>query len=346
MDVKMNALYAFKGLYFLQRHRICCIPHTLATYNGKKLTSVTTGIGIAHMFQRFPYTLWMMLPVMTFFLILPSPTHAEVSIMKATPARGLIASDGSQPVSLSAAQWVKALASIRYTNETFLASKGLKPVFSDQQIRTLAPQIRQALANIRAGQAVAFHQDRIRGDIFFSGGRLYWYFRDIENYAAVKLMELAEEDARMSYAVEAIPDEDIDVSHWKLIPQQGQSLYRGRPDLLAMPVSTLTPDTMDTALLPTAKQSKPPARIQSHPVAMADDHQDAVNRISTLHRLLGKGLISKDEYRGKLEMIISEYETQHPLPEAGLEFFRVLDKKGLIAPDMLQKQRKQLLDRL
>ncbi|MDQ6958926.1 MAG: hypothetical protein Q9M24_07450 [Mariprofundaceae bacterium] len=282
---------------------------------------------------------------MAFILLAPSLTRAEVSIMKAAPARGLIGSDGSRPVSLSTTQWLKALGSIRYTNETFLASSGPKPVFSDQQIHMLAPQIRQALANIRPGQAVAFHQGKIRGDIFFSGGRLYWYFSDIENDAAFKLTELAEEDARMSYAVEAIPDEDIDVSHWELIPQQGQSLYRGRPDLLAMPVSTLTPDTMNTALLPATKQSQPPARIQNRPVAMVAD-ADAVSRISTLHRLLGKGLISKDEYRGKLEIIIPKYMTQHPSPEAGLEFLRVLDKKGLIAPDMLQKQRKQLLDRL
>jgi len=282
---------------------------------------------------------------MAFTLLASSIAQAEVSIMKAAPARGLIGSDGSQPVSLSTAQWVKALGSIRYTNETFLAPSGPKPVFSDQQIQTLAPQIRQALANIKAGQAVAFHQGKIRGGIFFSGGRLYWYFSDIENYAAIKLTELAEEDARMSYAIEAIPDEDIDVSHWELIPQQGQSLYRSRPDLLAMPISTLTPDTMNTALLPATKQSKPPARIQNHPVAMVAD-ADAVYRISTLHRLLGKGLISKDEYQGKLEIIIPKYMTQHPSPEAGLEFLRVLDKKGLIAADMLQKQRKQLLDRL
>jgi len=299
------------------------------------------------MSQRFPYTLWIMLPVMAFTLLTPSLTRAEVSVMKAAPARGLIGSDGSQPVSLSTAQWVKALGSIRYTNETFLASRDPKPVFSGQQIHILAPQLRQALASIRAGQAVAFHQDKVRGELFFSSGRLYWYFSHIENGAAFKLTSLAEEDARMSYVVEAIPDEDIDVSYWKLISRQGQTLSRGRPDMLAMPVSTLTPDTTDTVLLSTTKQSKPPAHIQKRPVVMADDrHHDAMSRINTLHRLLGKGLISKDEYRGKLEMIIPKYMAQHPSPEAGLEFLRVLDKKGLIAPNMLQKQRKQLLDRL
>jgi len=325
--------------------RTRCLLHTLATYNREKLTSAATGIGMADMFRRFPYALWMMLFVIAFTLLTPSLTRAEVSVMKAAPARGLIGSGGSQPVSLSTAQWVKALDSIRYTNETFLTSSGPKPVFSDQQIHILAPQIRQALANIRAGQAVAFHQDKIRGDIFFSGGRLYWYFSYIENEAAFKLTSLAEEDARMSHTVEAIPEEDIDVSYWKLIPQQSQALSRGRPDMLAMPVSTLVPDTADTALLPAPKQSKPPARIQNHPVVMVAD-ADAVSRISTLHRLLGKGLISQDEYRGKLEMIIPKYMAQHPSPEVGLEFLQALDKKGLIAPDMLQKQRKQLLDRL
>jgi len=312
---------------------------------GKKLTSVATGIGIPDMFRRFPYTLWMLLPILAFTVLTPSLTRAEVSIMKAGPARDLIGSDGSRPVSLSTAQWVKALGSIQYTNETFLASSDPKPVFSSQQIHILAPQMRQTLANIRTGQAVAFHQDKVRGKIFFSSGRLYWYFSRIENSAAFKLTDLAEEDARMSRTVEAIPEEDIDVSYWKLSPQQGQALSRGRPDMLTMPISTLVPDTTDTAVLPAAKQPKPPARIQSHAVAMVAD-ADAVRRISTLHRLLGKGLISKDEYRGKLEMIIPKYMAQHPSPEVGLEFLQALDKKGLIAPDMLQKQRKQVLDRL
>jgi len=297
------------------------------------------------MFRRFSYTFWMMLFVMAFISFTPSLAHAEVSIMKTAPARGLIGPDGSRHVSLSTAQWVKALASIRYADDRFLAHSGPKPVFSDQQVHTLAPQIRQTLANIGTGQAVAFHQDKVRGGLFFSNGRLYWYFSHIENDAAFKLTDLAEEDARMSHTVGAIPEEDIDVSYWRLIPQQGQALYRNRPDLLAMPVSTLTPDTTDTALSPVTRP-RSPVRIQNRHVVMADNHQDAVNRINTLHRLLGKGLVSKDEYRKKLETIIPDYLTQHPSPDAGLEFLRVLNKKGLIAPDMLQQQRQQLLDRL
>jgi len=305
------------------------------------LTLIAVGIGITGMFRRALHNkLWMALQVLTLMLLAPTLTLAEVSIMKAAPARGLIGTDGSQPVSLSTAQWAKALGSIRYANDRFLAHSGPKPVFSDQQVHTLAPQIRQVFANIRAGQAVAFHQDKVRGAVFFSNGRLYWYFSHIENDAAFKLTDLAEEDARMSHAVEAIPEDDIDVSYWRLIPQPGQSLYRGRPDMLAMPVGMLTPDTTNTVLT----RSKPPARIQNRPVATTDT--DAVSRIGTLHRLLGKGLISKDEYRKKLEAIIPEYMTQHPSPDAGLEFLRVLNKKDLIAPDMLQKQRALLLDRL
>jgi len=294
------------------------------------------------MFRRALHNkFWMTLQVLTLMLLAPTLTLAEVSIMKAAPARGLIGTDGSQSVSLSMAQWTKALGSIRYADDSFLSSSsGPKPVFSEQQVHALAPQIRQAFANIGAGQAVAFHQNKIRGAVFFSRGRLYWFLRDIENGSAFKLTDLAEEDARMSDAVEAIPEDDIDVSYWRMIPQPGQSIYRSRPDMLAMPVSTLTPDT---GLLP-ATRSRPSVRIQSRPVTMANT--DAVSRIGTLHRLLGKGLISKDEYRKKLEAIIPEYMTQHPSPDAGLEFLRVLNKKGLIAPDMLQQQRALLLDRL
>ena len=314
----------------------------------RKLTSIAAGIGMTGMSRRFLHNkYWMLLPVLMLVLLAPSLTQAKAGTMKAAPAHGLIGSDGSQPVSLSIAQWIRALASIHYVSEGIFASGSPEPVFSDQQIRILAPQIQQAFANIGAGQAVAFHQDKIRGGIFFNGGRLYWHFSLIGNSPAFKLTPLGEENARISYAVEAIPEEDIDISYWRLIPQQGQALYRDRPDLLAMPVSTLAVDTTGTALLSAAKQPKPPARIQSHPVATADvNHRDAVGRINTLHRLLNKGLITKNEYREKLEAIISGYETQHPSPEAGLEFLRLLNRKGLIAPDMLQQQRKQILDRL
>jgi hypothetical protein len=139
-------------------------------------------------------------------------------------------------------------------------------------------------------------------------------------------------------------DDDIEISHWKLIPQQGQSLHRGRPDMLAMSVSGLSTTAVDPSPAATAK---PSAETQRHLVAAAAvASQDAEARIDTLSRLRDKGLITKDEYQGKFEQILSEHDTQHPSPEAGLEFLQRLDKKGQITPDLLQKQRKKLLDRL
>jgi len=91
------------------------------------------------MLRRFSHTFWMMLPVVALTLFAPSLALAEVSIMKAVPARGLIGADGSHPVSLSTAQWVKALGNIRYADDRFLASSSPKPVFSNQQVHTLAP---------------------------------------------------------------------------------------------------------------------------------------------------------------------------------------------------------------
>jgi len=291
---------------------------------------------------RSIHKFWLMLPVL--LLLAPSLTRAEVSVMKPAPARGLVRSDGSLPVSLSTAQWVTALGNIQYANDSFLVSGSPKPVFSNQQIHTLAPQIQQILANIRAGQAVAFQQDKIQGNIFFSHGRLYWYFSRIENDPAFKLTDLAEEDARISNTVEAVSEDDIDTSYWRLLPQQGQALYRNRPDMLAMPVSTLARNTR-TAVLPAVKPSEPPAR-QSHAATISPDHSNTAGRIGILHRLLDKELITKDEYRKKLGMIISEYETQHPSPGASLELLQMLNKKSLIPPDMLQEQRQRILDRL
>jgi len=302
------------------------------------LTLTVTGSGIVGMFRSI-HKSWLMLPIL--LLLAPAFTRAEVSVMKPAPARGLVRSDGSLPVSLSTAQWVTALGNIQYANDRFLVSGSPKPVFSKQQIQTLAPQIQQALAGIRAGQAVAFQQDKVRGNIFFSNGRLYWYFSRIENDPAFKLTNLAEEDARISNTVESVSEDDIDTSYWRLVPQQDQTLYRNRPDMLAMPVSTLAPDT-HTFVQP----SEPPARIQSHAATIAPDHSDTAGRIGILHRLLDKELITKDEYRKKLGMIISEYETQHPSPKAGLEFLQMLNKKSLLPPDMLQEQRQQILDRL
>ncbi len=281
------------------------------------------------------------MPLLAWVMLAPSLSYAEVTIMKGAVARGLIGSDGSRAVSLSEAQCEGALRSIRY------AGRGdPKPVFSDSQAHALAPHIQQALAKIQTGKAIAFHQDKVLGSVFFSKNTLYWRFTHIQNRTPFQLTPIAEETNRLSDLVGNMSDDDIEISHWKLVPQQGQSLHRGRPDMLAMSVSGLPTTAADSAPAATAK---PSAHTQSHPVAVAaavTASHDAETRIDTLSRLRDKGLITKDEYREKFEMILSEHDAQHPSPEAGLEFLQRLDKKGQIAPDLLQKQRKKLLDRL
>jgi hypothetical protein len=282
------------------------------------------------MFQRFLLNKsWMMMPLLAWVMLAPSLSYAEVTIMKGAAARGLIGSDGSHSVSLSAAQCEGALRSIRY------AGRGdPKPVFSDSQAHALAPHIQQALAKIQTGKAIAFHQDKVLGSVFFSKNTLYWHFTHIQNRTPFQLTPVAEEANRLSDLVGNMSDDDIEISHWKLVPQQGQSLHRGRPDMLAMSVSGL----------PTTAAGSAPAAAVAAAATVAS--HDAETRIDTLSRLQEKGLITKDEYREKFEMILSEHDTQHPSPEAGLELLQRLDKKGQIAPDLLQKQRKKLLDRL
>lgn len=305
---------------------------------------MTTRIGMTGMLRHFPSLPRMTLPMLVLVLIVPSLTHAKVSIMKPAAARALIGSDGSQPVSLSVSQWARALGSIRYTKATFFSSASSEPVFSGKQIETLAPQLHQSLAGIKPGQAVTFRQDKIRGAVFFSNDRLYWYISRIDNKPALKLTYLAEEDARTNPVIEAVADEDIDRTYWSLTPGQGQSLQRGRPDLLAMSVGGV-PDTTRAATGQTKSAAIKPAAVAAVPAATATG-RDAQERIDMLHRLLNKNLITKDEYRGKLGTIIREYETQHPSPEAGLELLHALKQKGQIDADMFQQHRKRLLDRL
>ncbi|NOR72781.1 MAG: hypothetical protein GQ467_02765 [Mariprofundaceae bacterium] len=297
------------------------------------MTSATIGIGMTGMFQYFLHNkFWMVLPVLAWVMLAPSLSYAEVTTMKGAAARGLIGSDGSRSVSLSAAQCEGALRSIRY------AGRGdPKPVFSDSQAHALAPHIQQALAKIQTGKAIAFHQDKVLGSVFFSKNTLYWHFTHIQNRTPFQLTPIAEETNRLSDLVGNMSDDDIEISHWKLVPQQGQSLHRGRPDMLAMSVSGLPTTTAD---------SSPTAATATVAVAAAATNRDTEARIDTLSRLRDKGLITKDEYREKFEMILSEHDAQHPSPEAGLELLQRLDKKGQIAPDLLQKQRKKLLDRL
>jgi hypothetical protein len=271
---------------------------------------------------------WMMMPLLAWVILAPSLSYAEVTTMKGAAARGLVGSDGSQSVSLSVAQCEGALRSLRYANRG-----DPKPVFSDSQVHTLAPQIQQALAKTQTGKAVAFHQGRVLGAVFFSKNTLYWHVTNIQNRTPFQLTPIAEEANRLSDLVGNMSDDDIEISYWRLVPQKGQSLHRNRPDMLAMSVSGLPT---------TAADSAPAATV----AAAAVTNRDAEARIDTLSRLRDKGLITKDEYREKFEMILSEYDAQHPSPEAGLELLQRLDKKGQIAPDLLQKQRKKLLDRL
>jgi len=277
---------------------------------------------------------WIIL--LAFTLLVPALANARVTTMKQSQARTLVGNDGSGPVSLSTAQWARALGSIQYTEEMLFSTGDAKPVFSRQQIERLAPQLQKAMAAIQPGEAVAFHQDKTWGAVFFSKGRLIWHLRRIESYPAFDLTIVAEEEATTSHTLTHVPDDDIDVFHWSLLPRHGQTLLRGRPDLLAMPISTLTGAGMPQ-----------PGSAHHHAAAtIRTKRPDAARRINTLHRLLDKKLITKDEYDSKLVSIIAEYEEQNPSPEAGLEFLQTLDKKGMISSKMLQKQRKLLLDQL
>ncbi|MDT8377136.1 MAG: hypothetical protein RQ867_10440 [Mariprofundaceae bacterium] len=303
-----------------------------------QLTSVAVGIGMPCMLPRLLHNKsWMLLPLLAWAMLTPSLSHAEVTVMKGAAAHGLVGSDGSRPVSLDVAQCEEVLRSIRYVR-----SDDPEPVFSDSQAQTLAPQLQQALAGVQPGEAVAFHEGKVLGAVFFSKDRLYWHFTHIKNRTPFQFTPLAEESRRFSRVVGPIPREDIDISYWKMAPQQGQSLHRGRQDMLSTPASGLAVSATAPAPAPVARQH---ARAQSRAVAVVANH-DAEARIDTLHRLLGKGLITKDEYRGKLETVISEYETEYPSAEAGLEFLQTLSKKGQIEPDLLQRHRKKLLDRL
>jgi len=242
-----------------------------------------------------------------------------------------------------------ALAELRYVGETFLISGDPNAVFSGPQIQMLAPEFEQYFAAIRAGQALIFKTGKIRGEVFFSHGSLYWYFSHINNSPAFDLTVLAKENAMTSDAIESVSEDDIDISYWHLSPRQGQSLYRDRPDMLAMPVSKLSAAIKAPQSVRQADDLPAHAQASHAPLIhiKADEKRtDMVSRIKTLHGFLNKALITQQAYDEKLLAMIDDYEKRYPALEDGLTLLRRLDKQGLIAPDLLRKQQKRLLDRL
>jgi len=302
------------------------------------LTSIAAGIGIVGMIHYIRYNQFRI--ILALLLLTALPARAEVNIMKdAASVRGLIGSDGSEAITLSTAQWIDALAGIRFVSDEFLASGDPDPVFSEIQVNHLAPKIQKIFANVRSGQAVAFHAGKVQGSVFFSHGQLIWYFNLINNGPAFEFTFLAEESARTSHEIGSVSEDDVDRTHWRLAPQRGQVLHRNRPDMLAMRIDALT--THHSFTVPQPVKSAVP--VQRHPMAVVDKD---MSRILELSALLKRELITKVEYRGKLATIISEYETQNPSASAGLDFLHRLEKRRLIPQDMLQEQRKQILDRL
>jgi len=271
----------------------------------------------------------------------PMATFGEDDVNLHAAVGGLETQLTAEPVTVAPSRLTAVMSSIDFTVEGFMAEKRKRPVFSEEQIHVLAPMIRRSLQQIRGHRVVDFRTDGLHGRVLHRKGTLYWHFLTINHRPARRIYRLNESTSDLDEEKGDQTDNRVVERYWRLIPSQGQSLYKDRPDWLETPMGTGgSPRSKQTHQQSTAKASPQPAR------PGAGTGGDLNARMTKLRALLAKGLIDRKDYDDKVASMIEEYESAHPAIEDRLEFLRYLHDAPFISDEVYARHKKRLLDAL
>ena len=295
--------------------------------------------------QSFPLILSL------FVLFAPASAWADVRVVPLSSFTKHSAYQ-SQSAQVSTASVAAMMEGIRYKGEGIfsgiLSSSGTSKidkmfaddnssqVFNSEEIHALSAEISGAAAKLKPQEAIVFitHASRVKGYVFFSNGKSIWYLAAIDGNPAHKV-ELVEDPKYLPDDPDVRWRNKVEKSYWQLVPQQGQKLLSGRPDLLMLPVAQVAAaEEPEVAVAPAAI-----------PAAVIPE-SDHWARIERLNKLQSRELISAAEYREKLEEIIVEFNQANPAVETQLDLIKQLRDRQWIDEPMYQAHRQKLLEKL
>jgi len=268
--------------------------------------------------------------------VVPWKAHGNEGVVSIAVSKDTGAMAASQAVMIPMPRLTAIMQNIHYAKEGFSSLKDEHPVFDGDQIRALSPKIHRALKRLHDNERVNYRIDRLKGQVFFSQGALYWHFEKINNRRARSVYRFNENTAVLDDETESQTNNSIEEYYWQLVPQSSQSLFRKRPDWIITPVD----------MEPGHHNAQVVRKQQGHKTARPPAHEegDTWSRITRIHQLLTQDLINREEYDTKIAALISEYEATHPSIDNRLKFLRSLRDNKYISDDAYAHGKKRLLD--
>jgi len=271
-------------------------------------------------------------------LVLISPwtvygDEGTVSLGKMSPFPRVLSQTAAIPLS----RLTVIMKNIRYAREGIFSAKDELSVFDEDQVWMLSPKIQHALKRLHGGEIVNYRIDKLKGQVFFSRGALYWHVEEINHHPAQRIYRFNEDTASLDDELDSQTNNKLEEYYWRLIPQPGQSLFRKRTDWLITPVA---PEPGYSGEQVVQKQEHKASR------SPARTHGSVRSRIAKVHDLLVHGLINREDYDEKIDALVSEYESIHVSIKNRLEFLRSLKDNKYLSDDAYAHGKKRLLDAL
>jgi len=277
------------------------------------------------------------LAILLLVLISPWAAHGDEGTVSLTTPKNLDANIVSQTATIPLSRLTAIMKNIRYAKEGLFSAKDELSVFDEDQVWMLSPKIQHALKRLHSGESVNYRIGKLKGQVFFNHGALYWHVEEINQRPARRIYRFNEDSASLDDESESQTNNKLEEDYWRLVPQPGQSLFRKRTDWIVTPVS-LEPGYPNEQVV--QKQEPKTARPPTH------THGSVRSRIAKVHGLLTHGLINREDHDEKIDALISEYEALHMSIKSRLEFLRSLRDNQYISDDAYAHGKKRLLDAL
>jgi hypothetical protein len=208
-----------------------------------------------------------------------------------------------------------------------------RPIFPEKNVQEAAPLIRKAFLKAKPYQKIQFRIQTEKGvtagDAFILDGALNWIFQLIEDTPQFDEF----------YNINEFEGETSWPRNWVLVLQEGQHYYGSKllPQLAAEKfwvVMDLPPNSgKSTALQPPGIPSE-------------TEHKSLMERLRLLGELKDEGLISEEDFQGKLRTLVDEENATVPDSKDRLRFLKELRDKGAISEGEYKHKVHELLEAL
>lgn len=215
----------------------------------------------------------------------------------------------AHPVEISSDLLDALFASIEVRSE---GAKHNEPLFTPASLHVLTPEIRKALQTSTSKHDVTFAVIGLykaawgfaktpkvtTGRVFYQDGTLNLIIGQVQQDVNER------EDRRLAPFVPG-SRKQVSSGSWELFPSSGQESFKlKRKDWIVFSTHYRTAPPMKSEVMQTAPVMQAPATA-TQPQTQRAESRNPIERLTVLHELKSKGLISEEEFQGKRQQILN-----------------------------------------